>query len=105
MPRAIPVHRPRSPIPAAHAARKRYERRPDRREDKDFYKSPAWRALRLAFLQANPLCRDCKALGRYEPARHVHHIVDRKQRPDLAWDWDNLQALCVPCHNRKRADR
>jgi 5-methylcytosine-specific restriction protein A len=105
MPSRVPTYRPRRfSTPRALTAGHRYERRADRQEDKDFYKSPPWRKLRAAFLAAFPLCHDCDARGRTEAARHVHHVKDRKAHPDLALDWDNLQALCVGCHNRKRAE-
>ena len=75
-----------------------YERRPQRQADKDFYCSRPWRRVRDLKLRMNPLCEspDCT-----EVATHVHHVEPRKARPDLAYDLDNLQALCQPCHNRQ----
>jgi len=59
----------------------------------------SWRRLRLATLQAEPLCRACKAEGRITPATDVDHITPRKQggtdHPS------NLQALCHAHHSRK----
>jgi hypothetical protein len=34
-------------------------------------------------------------------ATEVDHIYRRWERPDLALEQDNLQALCKPCHSRK----
>lgn len=82
--------------------RRSYERTDSRAEDRSFYKSGPWRRLRAAFLAEHPLCVDCRKTGRLTPAEHVHHLLERKDRPDLALEWDNLQALCPPCHNRKR---
>jgi 5-methylcytosine-specific restriction protein A len=99
VPNRITTHRPVH-LPGAGRV---YERQASRRDDKAFYKSRAWRTLRAAFLREHPLCADCLKAQRIKAAVHVHHLVDRKDRPDLALDWDNLEALCQPCHNAKRA--
>jgi 5-methylcytosine-specific restriction protein A len=105
MPSRVPTYRPRRfGTPGALTAGHHYERRADRQEDKDFYKSPVWRKLRALKLSMNPLCEDCSLRGRTTPAAHVHHVRDRKQHPALALDIENLQALCVGCHNRKRRE-
>jgi len=62
-----------------------------------FYWSPPWRALRARFLRAHPTC-PCG-----EPASHVDHIRPRRQQPELALVWANLQALCASCHNSRTA--
>lgn len=97
MPGRIGYHRPAG-LPGRGDDRKRYERRPPRREDKRFYASQRWRETRGAFLAAHPLCEQCAAGGRTTPAAHVHHREGRKDRPDLALEWSNLQALCASCH-------
>ena len=79
-----------------------YERRPARQEDKNFYSSKRWRDTRAAFLRKNPLCVDCEKAGRFVPALHVHHLVERKEDPSRSFDWTNLEALCPSCHGRKR---
>ena len=65
-----------------------------------------WRKIRAAFLSANPLCEICKSEGRFAPADTVHH---KKTLADGGTnDWENLQALCSPCHSRlhsKQGDR
>lgn len=94
MPKRVPTFRPRHlPI---------YERERWRRADKAFYKSPRWRAVRAAKLRLNPLCEECEAKGLTVAAMHVHHILERKARPDLAFEITNLQSLCPPCHGEKR---
>lgn len=105
MPWKVSTHRPRPTSPAIKAAAdpsNQYETKDSRRADKRFYASTRWRRLRAAFLAENPLCADCKAKGRFTTAVHVHHLLERKDRPDLAHEWSNLQALCQPCHNSKR---
>lgn len=69
----------------------------DRRQhdpaQRKFYSSARWRQLSLAVRMAEPMCREC----RDAPSESVDHING---------DWrdnrrDNLQALCMTCHNRK----
>lgn len=70
------------------------------------YNSVQWKKLRAAFLLENPLCATCMAKGKPEGARDVDHRIPLAVQPDLAYEWDNLQALCRPCHNRKtRAEK
>lgn len=60
--------------------------------------------MRIEYLQAHPLCERCSAEGKITAAIDVHHrqpvesahtIRDMER---LAYDWHNLQALCIPCH-------
>lgn len=59
-----------------------------------------WRRLRLMFLRRHPVCATdgCNA-----PALDVHHVIPRRERPDLAYSESNLQALCHECHSRHTA--
>lgn len=65
-----------------------------------------WKALRLRYLREHPLCERCKAEGYMRSAVDCHHIVPvesgktQAEMERLAYDWHNLQALCVPCHIR-----
>lgn len=105
MPHKIPTHRFRYPsgIPlfrpkveeSEQSAEKRrlYENTPERRSDIQFYQSKDWARLRAIKLRMDPQCERCGAI-----ATHVHHVIERKQAPHLALDFDNLEALCVPCH-------
>lgn len=67
-----------------------------------FYQSAAWRAVRAAFLRENPLCERCQARGRVVPAVVADHVTPLKDGGQR-FDWCNLSALCVSCHNRKTA--
>ena len=72
-----------------------------RRADLRFLNGKPWVKLREAYKLANPLCHDCEARGRAEPARHVHHVQRRESRPDLALEWSNLMGLCKSCHSKR----
>ncbi|WP_395708535.1 HNH endonuclease [Reyranella sp.] len=64
-----------------------------------------WPALRLAAKRRDgwkcvgtlPDGDACGARGRLE----VDHIKRARLRPDLAYNLDNLQTLCIACHIRK----
>jgi 5-methylcytosine-specific restriction endonuclease McrA len=95
MPYAIKTHQPH-PISVGTQHRIR--------SDEMFYGNARWRALRLAYLKRYPLCADPAgyhaADGVVVPATEVHHLEDRRKRPDLTYCADNLQGLCASCHNR-----
>ena len=71
-----------------------YQRKP--RQSDPFYSSGKWRGLRAVFLKRHPLCAVCGA-----QAEHVDHVLSRKQAPELELEWENLRALCRPCHTKK----
>jgi 5-methylcytosine-specific restriction protein A len=62
-----------------------------------------WRRCQAAFLAANPLCADCLAAGRTEPAREAHHVVKVRDDPGRRLDWANLLPLCKSCHSKRTA--
>jgi 5-methylcytosine-specific restriction protein A len=101
MPARIPTHKP----PCFGQSDRGYEGSTVRLADKRFYAGIRWLNLRAAFLRENPLCVDCRKAGRLTPAEHVHHVLERKARPDLAYEWSNLEAACPSCHNAKRKHR
>lgn len=99
MPQRIPTHRSGPP---GHDPRRAYERSRTRRDDKNFYSSKRWRAFRAWWLSLHPLCVDCEKQGRHTTAIDVHHVLERKDRPDLAFDESNVEGLCKACHGAKR---
>ena len=78
-----------------------------RKERQLIYNTPEWKSLAKAFKMAFPLCEECLEKGIIKEAKHIHHIQsfmsvdDELKRKELAYDWNNLQALCVECHNNK----
>lgn len=69
---------------------------PDRKEAKAFYSSPRWGRLRAMKLRMSPQCQ----CGCGDLANEVHHIVDRRECPERAFDMENLEALTKQCHAR-----
>jgi 5-methylcytosine-specific restriction enzyme A len=61
-----------------------------------------WRQLRRLHLAEHPYCRHCAEAGRGEVrATVVDHIETVRDHPERRLDPENLQSLCVPCHNAK----
>lgn len=64
-----------------------------------FYISSAWKKKKRQILKdQNHECQRCKAKGIYKKARTVHHKKYLRDRPDLALDDGNLEAICEECH-------
>ncbi len=78
-------------------------REPELAETADqFYRSYAWRKLRVAVLEANRerygmLACECCGMVKVQ-SFHVDHIYPRSTHPELALDPDNLQVLCDQCN-------
>ena len=70
---------------------------------KTFYNSTAWRNTRRDYKQSvGGLCEECLKKGIITPAEIVHHKTplnkDNVSDLSVSLSWDNLQALCRPCH-------
>lgn len=67
---------------------------------KKFYDSALWKHKRNEIRQRdNYECQECKRKGKYSRAQNVHHLKEVKDRPDLALTDDNLECVCIRCHN------
>ena len=78
-----------------------------RKDKQDIYNSREWKELRIAKLRStNGLCEECMKQGIVTPARCVHHIIPietartKDEMKRLAFDANNLRALCFACHAR-----
>lgn len=106
MPSAPPMLRQSGRKPRAVKERERKARVDAKRQGdpvRSWYWSKRWRAERVAFLAAHPLCRECERKGRIVPAAVVDHIVPHKGNEGAFWDAGNWQPLCKPCHDAKTA--
>lgn len=68
---------------------------------KKFYKSVAWKKCRASYIQTIfGLCEHCS-----KPGYIVDHIKeinsDNINDPNITLNHENLQYLCLPCHNKK----
>jgi len=82
------------------ARRPRYKR--PHKVGHPFYSGKRWRAVRkLALLSDNYTCVKCGDTPRQSRNLHVDHIIPREKNHELEYELDNLQTLCIACHNRK----
>lgn len=65
-----------------------------------FYKTERWKKLSAYYRRLHPLCEECARVERVRPSAMTDHIKPVRTHPELALDWDNLRALCWPCHNQ-----
>ena len=77
-------------------------------EQHAFYHTMAWRNCRNAYMsQVGGLCEQCKKRGLIVPAKFVHHKIELSATtindPDIALNYDNLEALCINCHAQAHA--
>ena len=75
-----------------------------------FYSSKAWQDCRNEYMKrAHYLCENCLRKGIYKPAEIVHHIIEIDpitiERPEIALNFDNLEAVCRECHNELHENR
>jgi len=69
------------------------------------YSRVQWRKFRAMIKRERVLCERCRAEGRYVEGAEVHHKVDPRERPDLAFDPGNVELLCKACHSRETASQ
>ena len=77
----------------------------------EIYNSREWKDLRAAKLRSTKgLCEECMKQGIVTSARCVHHVVPietartKDEMKRLAFDVNNLRALCFACHARIHKD-
>lgn len=74
-----------------------------------FYKSKQWQSCRaLCISKAGGLCERCAKQGRITAAVIAHHLIpvtkDTVDNPEITLNLDNLEALCINCHNEVHRD-
>lgn len=83
---------------------------------KDVYKSKLWKITRIEFARyKNCLCERCRkpiymtGVNDYLPkekrtkgiVHHKIHLTDENYMDsNIAYSWDNLELLCLACHNQ-----
>ena len=72
--------------------------------DRAFYDSRTWREVRAAYsASVDGLCERCRRRGRITPGDIVHHkqhlTPENVNDPNIAYGWNNLELLCIECHN------
>ena len=70
-----------------------------------FYKSKQWQLCRESYLTSvGRLCEECLKEGRITPAVIVHHKIelteDNIDCPAVTINPQNLEAVCLDCHNK-----
>jgi 5-methylcytosine-specific restriction protein A len=96
MPTSPPVHRPPGwRFPGERRAQYNRDHASERGGTVYTYR---WQKLRRVYLAMNPLCVECQ-----RPADVVDHIQPHRGDQTLMWEWNNLQPMCKPCHDRKTA--
>ena len=84
--------------------KKQYWKDPEKVSERQrVYQSKRWQRLRLYYLSEHPLCEECLAQGKIQEAIDVHHIttfVGAVNAEELAYNYDNLKALCKQCHQK-----
>ncbi len=73
---------------------------------KPFYNSKAWQDCRASYISTvHGLCEHCLEGGKYVNGYIVDHIVeltiDNINDPMITLSYENLQFLCLSCHNTK----
>jgi 5-methylcytosine-specific restriction endonuclease McrA len=73
-----------------------------RQKGSSFLQSAEWKKLRsLAIRVYGRKCMKCGSTPKNPSMTHVDHIKCRKNYPELALEFDNLQILCCKCNKEK----
>ncbi len=69
------------------------------------HSSGRWKRLARSYLSRHTTCEACAREGRTpELATVCDHVLPVWARPDLAYAWGNLQALCPTCNGKKSGE-
>ncbi|MDT2240900.1 HNH endonuclease signature motif containing protein [Paenibacillus larvae] len=82
-----------------------YDKYKRNKEARDFYNSSAWKKCRTAVLiRDHHLCQKCLKQKKITQADMVHHIVHLTDDWSKGLDMDNLESLCLSCHNEEHGN-
>ena len=75
-----------------------------------FYSSKAWKETRKAYGKSvGGLCERCRKKGLVVPGVIVHHknylTPENINDPSVSLDWNNLELVCMACHNEDHEGR
>jgi len=66
------------------------------------YNDKRWKIVReKAMIRDLMMCCECRRNGISTLGEEVDHVIELQDRIDLAFDLDNLEYLCKPCHSKK----
>ncbi len=73
------------------------------------YQDRRWKRVRKLKFKNDPVCEECAGLDKTSITEDIHHIVPFNINiPSsielLAFDYDNLISLCIPCHKKAHRD-
>ena len=81
------------------------EARPRDEIDK-LYKTNKWRKLReLVIARDFGVCQECQRRGIIARGTVVHHIIEAREDITKFWDIDNLELVCLACHNKEHPEK
>lgn len=77
------------------------------RDDIDkLYKTNRWQRLRKVIISRDyGLCQECKRRGVITKGIVVHHVVEAREDITKFWNKDNLELICLACHNKEHPER
>lgn len=72
---------------------------------KTFYKSKAWQKCSQCYMQSvNYVCERCGGVASI--CHHRKYLTPENiNDPVVALNWENLEALCIDCHNREHMQK
>lgn len=81
------------------------EPRPRDEIDK-LYKTNRWRKLRQVVITRDyGVCQECKRRNLVARGVVVHHIIEAREDISKFWDENNLELVCLACHNKDHPER
>lgn len=72
---------------------------------KSFYNSRAWKDTQAAYMASQYyICERCGGVARI--VHHIQYITPQNiNDPNITLSWDNLEALCIDCHNAEHMSK